>query len=66
MLEQCVILHLLFLHLIVLQFRIAYESNNGMASQVNISQENIQNALIPFPNINEQNRIVEKLQTLIQ
>ena len=37
----------------------------GMAaSQVNISQENIQNALIPFPNINEQNRIVEKITNL--
>ena len=37
----------------------------GMAaSQVNISQENIQNALIPFPSINEQNRIVEKITNL--
>ena len=37
----------------------------GMAaSQVNISQENIQNALIPFPCINEQNRIVEKITNL--
>ena len=37
----------------------------GMAaSQVNISQENIQNALIPFSSINEQNRIVEKITNL--
>ena len=37
----------------------------GMAaSQVNISKENIQNALIPFPSINEQNRIVEKITNL--
>ena len=35
-----------------------------VASQVNISQENIQNALIPFPCINEQNRIVEKITNL--
>ena len=37
----------------------------GMAaSQVNISQENIQNTLIPFPCISEQNRIVEKIINL--
>jgi len=37
----------------------------GMASsQVNVSQENIQNTLIPLPSINEQNRIVEKIVNL--
>ena len=37
----------------------------GMAaSQVNISQENIQNTLIPFPGISEQNRIVGKIINL--
>ena len=38
----------------------------GMAaSQVNISQENIQNVLIPFPGINEQYRIVEQIQKIL-
>ena len=38
----------------------------GMAkSQVNVSQENIQNTLIPLPCINEQNRIVTKIVNLL-
>ena len=38
----------------------------GMAkSQVNVSQENIQNTLIPLPCINEQNRIVSKIIKLL-
>lgn len=38
----------------------------GMAaSQVNVSQGNIQNTLIPFPGIKEQNRIVVKITNLL-
>ena len=38
----------------------------GMASsQVNVSQDNIQNTLIPFPCIKMQNRIVEKITNLL-
>jgi type I restriction-modification system len=38
----------------------------GMAaSQVNVSQGNIQNTLIPFPGIKEQNRIVAKITNLL-
>ena len=38
----------------------------GMAaSQVNVSQGNIQNTLIPFPGIKEQNRIVTKITNLL-
>ena len=38
----------------------------GMAaSQVNVSQGNIQNTLIPFPGIKEQNRIVAKITDLL-
>ena len=38
----------------------------GMAaSQVNVSQGNIQNTLFPLPSIKEQNRIVRKITTLL-